>query len=148
MKVQVRTESKDTHTADVWRTVVTADGLPPDPPSAKEDDGTGQAPNVKHEGEVGETADAKQNEDDPPAAQVKQHILTDYEKDQLVRFDVVGDDDGLPAGRDLRDALGGQTKGIRFVDHPMVCALHAVLGRQPPELDNSVCVCVCVCVCV
>lgn len=105
---------------DVLRPVMTVEGLPPDPEaSGEENDGSQpmvSQPSVDPSGD--------HNEDQPPAqaSTAKPYTVSDEQKGLLIQFEVVGDAEDLCSGRSLREAMGGQAKGVRFVQHKKVCS--------------------------
>lgn len=111
---------------DVFRPVLTVDGLPPDPEPLNQENRNTQpasdpSPSANASDEAKEdksgsaTARTSADEDKP-------FVVQDEDKELLVRFDVIGETDGLGSGKNLRDTFGGQTKGVRFVEYTMVCS--------------------------
>lgn len=108
---------------DVLRPLLTVEGLPPDPEQVPKDDPKNEefsasGPKSNPAAEVNPDS-AKEQE---PIVEDKQYVVKEDEKDLLLRFEVIGDTEGLGSGKCLKDTLGGQAKGIRFVEHGVVCS--------------------------
>lgn len=132
--LQVREEKKDARTLDVQRPMLTVEGLPPDPQVEKGED----EPDQKAEARDKDKADDQTEEKPPAETPVKSYVVKDDEKGQLVSFEIVGTDEGLPVGRGLRDELGGQAKGIRFVDRSAVCIFRNHSSCAPQNNERGI----------
>lgn len=121
--LQEKKVRKDGHTVDVLRPLLTVEGLPPDPEQVlldekKMEQCSAAGPSSSAAADV-KTDSAYEQE---PVVEDQAYVVKEDEKNLLVRFEVVGKTEGLGTGKCLRDTLGGQMKGVRFVEHAAVCS--------------------------
>eukprot|EP00892_Ulva_mutabilis_P005372 jgi/Ulvmu1/3206/UM015_0247.1 len=145
---KARQEKKDIHTADVWRPVLTVEGLPPDPHAEGGGDDAGDKHNATEEGEGtagqndnlsnGGEMEGKCHTQQLTVPQAQPVVVQENDKGTLVRFELVGTDEGLPNARDLRDQFGGQTKGIRFVDLPQGTTTGVIRCKEAERAEGLV----------